>query len=46
MEYGICSPDRKLIVGNPTNNPQDDQIGDLKKAIPKDADEGISSLDF
>lgn len=46
MEDGICSPNLKLIVGNPANDPQDDEIGDLPKAIPKDADEGISYLDF
>jgi hypothetical protein len=46
MEDGIGSPDRKLIVGYPTNNYQDDEIGNLPEARPEDADEGIPSLGF
>jgi hypothetical protein len=46
MEECMSSPDRKLIVGYPTNNYQDDEIGDLPEARLEDADEGIPSLDF
>lgn len=46
MKDGICSPDRKLIICDPTSDPQDDKIGDLPKCVPEDVREGVPSLDF